>query len=278
MDIYQLPDALNLNTEGKVQIFDYYTQKSSVKNKVLLKKNVFSFLLEGTKELITKGKSILVNNNEFLLMKSGSCLMTENISENKAYRSVLLFFENSMLDDFIQKNRLAEANRPAKPYCIYPYDDYIQHFVMSLVQIKEANESLQKILLKTKFEEIMYYLLDKHGTGFLKDLSSVDDNSSNNFTYTIESNKHNNLTLQELSFLCNMSISTFKRKFKEQYKISPIKWFQQQRLEYAAYLLNVKRKRPIDIYLEIGFESLSSFTQAFKGKYQITPKQFQMEN
>lgn len=55
----------------------------------------------------------------------------------------------------------------------------------------------------------------------------------------------------------------------------PIKWFQEKRLEHAAFLLKNKSKRPSDIYIDIGYESQSNFSAAFKTKFGVTPKQYQ---
>ncbi|TRX32387.1 helix-turn-helix transcriptional regulator [Flavobacterium sp. ZT3R18] len=278
MNIQHLPNDLNIDTKSEVQIFDYQVASSSIKNKVMLNTNVFSFLLEGTKELITQDKPTIINKDSFLLIKSGNCLMTENLSETNVYRSVLFFFNDAILLKLMQKNKLPNTiNSSSKPYEIFQYDDYIHHFVKSLIKIKEYDNSLQNSLLQTKFEEILTYLLHRNGPEFLNNILPYQDSQSRHFTAVVESNKLNNLTIQELSFLCNMSISTFKRNFEQHYQTSPIKWFQEKRLEYSVYLLNIKKKRPIDIYSEIGFESLSSFTQAFKVKYNTTPKQFQLE-
>jgi len=95
------------------------------------------------------------------------------------------------------------------------------------------------------------------------------------FIQTIENNKLNKLTIKELSFLSNMSVSTFKREFEKNFNSSPSKWFQDKRLEQAAYLLKIKSKRPSDIFEEIGYENLSNFIQAFKTKFGVTPKQYQ---
>ncbi len=72
-----------------------------------------------------------------------------------------------------------------------------------------------------------------------------------------------------------MSISKFKREFEKHFYSSPSKWFQEKRLEHAAYLLKAKSKRPSDIYKEVGYDNLSNFIQAFKMKYGVTPKQHQ---
>ena len=74
-----------------------------------------------------------------------------------------------------------------------------------------------------------------------------------------------------------MSVSTFKREFEKNFKSPPSKWFQEKRLEHAAFLLKNKSKRPSDLFEEIGYESLSNFIQAFKTKFGVTPKRYQLD-
>ena len=121
----------------------------------------------------------------------------------------------------------------------------------------------------------MLYLISKIGEDFLASLITKVNEYEHHFQEVIENNKLNRLTLSELAFLCNMSLSTFKRTFEKQFHISPSKWFQERRLEYSAILLKSERKRPTDIYLEVGYDSLTNFIQAFKSKYGVTPKQYQ---
>lgn len=128
-------------------------------------------------------------------------------------------------------------------------------------------------MLEVKFEEIILYLTEKYGTEFLYSFSEKSNDTSQKFIQTVETNWMSKLTLKELAFLCNMSVSTFKREFEKYYAESPIKWFQNKRLEYAHHLLNKEQKKSSEIYLEVGYENLSSFIQAYKSKYGITPKQ-----
>ena len=92
----------------------------------------------------------------------------------------------------------------------------------------------------------------------------------------VEMNKLNKLSVKELSFLSNMSVSTFKREFEKNFHSSPSRWFQEKRLDHSAYLLKNKSIRPSDIFEEIGYETLSNFIQAFKAKFGYTPKQYQL--
>ena len=278
MNIIKLPDSLNLEKSETVQVYDYCSSKEISKQQIILNQNTFSFLIEGNKEVIFDNSDLSIDNSKFLIMKSGHCLMTEKLSEIKNYRSILLFFTNETLSKFIQKFELNNIEKKEyKSVYSFEYDKFIKRFVDSLIDISKLSKTVQKKIIEVKFEEIMLYLIELHGSHILHSLTSNNDNLTQNFTRTVESNQLKKLTLKELAFLCNMSVSTFKREFEKIYSESPIKWFQNKRLEHAYYLLNQKHKKSSEIYFEVGYENLSSFIQAYKSKYNKTPKQHQVE-
>ncbi|MDN6311089.1 MAG: AraC family transcriptional regulator, partial [Psychroflexus sp.] len=92
------------------------------------------------------------------------------------------------------------------------------------------------------------------------------------FKKIIESKIHSNLKLEEIAFLCNMSLSTFKRNFITEYKTSPGKWFHDKRLQKAKRLLEDGGCKPAELYLEFGYNNLSNFSIAFKNKFGISPR------
>jgi AraC-like DNA-binding protein len=212
-------------------------------------------------------------------MKSGHCLMTEKLSKVAGnYRSILFFFSNEDVLKFIRKFELtqSDSSKLLSTYS-FSYDAFITRFVDSLLDISKLSNALQKNILDAKFEEIMLYLIEFKGVEFLYSLISNSNNQNQKFIQTIENNQLNKLTIKELSFLLNMSVSTFKREFEKHFHSSPSKWFQEKRLEHAAFLLKSNSKRPSDIYEEVGYENLSNFIQAFKMKFGVTPKQYQSE-
>ncbi|MFH6997457.1 helix-turn-helix domain-containing protein [Flavobacterium sp. FlaQc-57] len=271
-----LPDELSLESSQLVQVFDYSNSKGISKQQITLNQNIFSFLIEGTKEVIFDNSALAIDNSKFLVMKSGNCLMTEKLSDVSNYRSVLLFFTNEMVSRFVRKIELNKIeSMVCKSVYAFDYDEFLKRFVYSLVDILKLSKDLQKKILEVKFEEIMFYLMEKYGAEFLYSLTINSDNATQKFIQVMENSHLNKLTLKELSFLCNMSVSTFKREFEKHYSESPIKWFQNKRLEFAHYLLQKEQKKPSEVYFEIGYENLSSFTQAYKLKYGVTPKQHQ---
>lgn len=279
MNTITLPEDLNLNPSLSIELYDYESVTEISKQQITLNKNTFSFLQEGTKEVFFDNSSYNINNTQFLLMKSGQCLMTEKLSNaEEYYRSILFFFSNESVLQFIRKFELnpTKYNQFYSTYS-FNYDVFIKRFVDSLLDISKHSKSFQTNILETKFEEIMLYLVESKGVDFLYSLLDNTDNQRQKFIQTVESNQLNKLTIKELSFLSNMSVSTFKREFEKNFQSTPSKWFKEKRLEHAAFLLKNKSKRPTEIYEEVGYENLSNFIQAFKIKFGVTPKQYQLD-
>lgn len=203
--------------------------------------------------------------------------MTEKLSSSaSSYRSVLLFFSNSLVLEFLRKYEFNTQMEPDPTSAIaMPYDSFINAYVRTLIEINGLDADTRSKLLQVKFEELMLYLVRKEGIDFLHRLLADVENHTSHFKSVIENNKLNRLTLKELAFLSNMSVSTFKREFEKHYHASPIKWFQDKRLEHAAFLLKNDSLRPSDLFEEAGYENLSNFIYAFKTKYGVTPKQYQ---
>lgn len=128
-------------------------------------------------------------------------------------------------------------------------------------------------LLFVKFEEILLYLTQKYGDSFQSYLQSLVNKESSQFRETIEQHVYSNLKIEEIAFLCNMSVSTFKRHFKNEYQESPGKWFHNKRLEKAKILMEQQQVKASEVYLEVGYNNLSNFSTAFKNKFGMSPKE-----
>ena len=99
----------------------------------------------------------------------------------------------------------------------------------------------------------------------------VKDNSS--LKSIVENNILSNLRLEEIAFLCNMSLSTFKRNFIKEYNQSPGKWFQNIRLQRAKEILEEGKATPSEIYADFGYNNLSNFSIAFKNRFGHSPSE-----
>ena len=104
-------------------------------------------------------------------------------------------------------------------------------------------------------------------------MQSLIKEKDSSFREVVERHVYSNLKVEEIAFLCNMSLSTFKRHFKEEFNASPGRWLMDKRLEKAKILIEQRDVKASDVYLEIGYNNLSNFSTAFKNKFGISPKE-----
>lgn len=267
----------------EVYIHYFKSDAYSNKTKIQLNANLISFLFEGSKELYHEDYSKTITDNEFVLAKSGNCLMSEKLSDNQKYASLLFFFNDEFITKFKRKYELfsqieTKKQQNQKKFKVVEYDAFIKNFVISVRQLLDSKTKINEDFLKLKLEEILLYLVQRKGIEILNFFStSTVQKHHIRLKNTVENNIFSKLTLEELAFLSHMSLSTFKREFNKIYGMSPSKWIQEKRLEKSAKMLLFERERPTDVYATIGYESLSSFTQSFKHKFGITPKQYQIQ-
>ena len=80
-----------------------------------------------------------------------------------------------------------------------------------------------------------------------------------------------NVSISRFAFLTGRSLSAFKRDFKAIFNDAPSRWLIKRRLQEAHFRVDKKKQTPSDIYLDLGFESLSHFSVAFKRQFGLTP-------
>ena len=274
MPIENIPEiyAVGKSDIPDLFVYDFKMTNDVVKSKVNLSMNMFSFLQVGKKQVHFANTSMAVNNKQSLLLKKGNWLWTELLDTDAIYYCKLFFFSERKLTEFLSK--YIKDVKPYKedvPYFVIENDDYLAAFITSLSSNTFQNHSYSNALLSLKFEEIMLYLLNKYGANFECYLHSLISKEVSPFKNIVESNVHSNLKLEEIAFLCHMSLSTFKRHFTSEYKEPPGKWLQDKRLQKAKELLEAGDLKASDIYLDIGYNNLSNFSIAFKNKFGISP-------
>lgn len=284
--IYSVPSFLlpeNTRVE-EIHILAHQFTDSWVKSKVTLEQNLFSFLVEGEKRVFYAEKHAVINNTQFVLLSSGNCIMSEKkISEEGIYKSVVLTFEPAALTRFFLKypHLCAEKenkDRTEEPFLVFETDSFLQNFVHSLCLMAAAGKPLPIDLRILKFEELLLYMADRYPQQLMSLRANVSANQEEvMIRRSAEMNLYNNVTIEELAFLCNMSLSTYKRKFQKIYGTSPTRWFLQKRMEQAVGMLVVQREKPSEIYHKLGYENHSSFTQSFKQVYGLTPSEYQQQ-
>lgn len=285
-DSYTFPGFLLADNvrEEEIHVLSFQSTENRMKNKIMLGQNFFSFLIEGEKGVYYAEKHAKIDNSQFLLLSSGNCIMSEkSASDEGIYKSVTLSFTPNVLTNFFLKYPHAcpvrkEKDTAGEPFLVFDKDSFLQNFVHSLCLMLEGGKSLSRDMKQLKFDELLLYMADRYPQQLLGLRAVVgEDQEDSIIRKSAETNIYNNVTVEELAFLCNMSLSTYKRKFGKVYGITPAKWFLQKRMEQAATMLLAEGEKPGEIYHKVGYENHSSFTQSFKQIYGVTPSEYRQQ-
>lgn len=156
-------------------------------------------------------------------------------------------------------------------------DLLLKNFKNSINILLDNPELADEQLIKTKLKEfILLISRTEENISQQAFLSNLFIKKETEFKKTILYNLYSTLSLSEFAHLCNMSESTFKRKFKQTFGESPIKYITNKKLEKAATLLSSKELRISDIAYDCGFSTISSFNRAFKEKYKQSPSEYRL--
>jgi AraC-like DNA-binding protein len=91
---------------------------------------------------------------------------------------------------------------------------------------------------------------------------------------TIDARYREQLDVRYLAQVAHASPAHFIREFKRAFGETPHQYLLTRRLERAAALLSSTDHAVLDICLEVGLQSLGSFTSSFKRTYGLTPIEY----
>ena len=130
-------------------------------------------------------------------------------------------------------------------------------------------------LLKLKIKELLLLLSKTDNVGIIKTLlAGMFDPLEINFKEVIEANIYNNLSVQDLAELTNLSLSSFKREFEKHFSSSPAKYIKRRKLEKATKLLKNTELRITDVAFDSGFNDLAHFSKSFQSEYGLAPSDY----
>ncbi|WP_138431930.1 helix-turn-helix domain-containing protein [Fodinibius saliphilus] len=281
----KVPDNLS---DGLPQIIDSkglriisYTQEEEVEQvNVQLTQNLVVFVTSGYKKLLGESKNKIIRKGEGFLIKKGNYLLSEKLENDEFYKSMLFFFSDKFAHQFTSSliDLKSGSENIKSPMRTFETNNLLKSYLAGLsTYLQDSDLSDMEGLAKLKLQELFLLLIKGIGDEFKSFLSNLGKSPAKDLREFMNMHYKENLTLKEYAFLSGHSLSTFKRLFKKEFNTTPGRWVKQKQLQESKFLLRSKRLNVTQVCFEVGFKNLSHFVQAFKRRYGITPKQFQLE-
>lgn len=214
---------------------------------------------------ISAGEVLLIHKNQL-----GTLIKTPE--PGGQYETVVISLQEDLIRKIILEEKIeAYGKYFGLPNLIIPSDDFLNGYFQSIIpyaRTSGAEMTDEMGLLKVKEGIKLMLMAVPELRNFLFDFSEPYKIDLEKFML---SNYHFNVPVEEFSKLTGRSLSGFKRDFQKTFGMPPRKWLQEKRLSEAKHLIESKNKRPSSIYLDLGFESLSHFSQAFKKRFGKAP-------
>ncbi len=211
-----------------------------------------------------------VAGETLLLPRNQPATLLKYPKDGVAYHAVVLKLSTALVRACYTQHTPAPARPASSDLLLFPKSPLLQSLFASLLPYLELEHRLPEKLLAVKITEVIEVLrsLDQKSDGVLADFSEP---GKMNLVEFMEANYRFNIPLATFSYLTGRSLTTFKRDFKKAFQLSPQRWLTQKRLTLAHYQLAEKSRKPVELYLEVGFENLAHFSYAFKKQFGYSP-------
>lgn len=248
------------------------TSKRVTEGEIFIKQPVFDYIISGTSEVYFGGKSQSYKAGDFrFAARNRLSKFVKQPPEGGEYKSISICIDKETLLEIKNDFQVDEAvSRKHENVFLLKPNKLFNNYIDSLLPYLENRNTISDSLVKVKIKEAVLIFMEANPE--LKNIL-FDFNEPGKIDLEAYMNTHYqyNGSLDEFAYLTGRSLSTFKRDFEKIFSITPNRWLIQKRLEEAYYLLNKKKMKATDVYIDVGFKDYSHFSISFKKLFGITP-------
>ncbi|UTN04042.1 AraC family transcriptional regulator [Flavobacterium bizetiae] len=204
---------------------------------------------------------------------------SHKIEPDKPLQSISIFTKPKHLHALPQAEK--EIFENYLPKLLHPKEHFVKgpSFYMTL----DMQLAVQKIFnttytgntrllfLRSQVNELLSHFYALLATGTKIDFSEIDKNKLYKAKEIVTNSYSKPPSITQLSQMVGLNSNKLKKNFKELFGIPVFKFVQEERLHKAYELLRESEKTVQESAWEVGYESLSSFSNAFHKKFGMRP-------
>ncbi|RZJ27262.1 MAG: AraC family transcriptional regulator [Chryseobacterium sp.] len=224
--------------------------------------------------LQVSGQLVLETSEQNISMIAGEVLLihrnqlgtlTKTPLPGGNYETIVISLQDNLLSKIVLEEKLeSDKKYVGLSNVLIPSNEFLKGYFQSIVPYARSSGATMTDelgILKVKEGIKLLLLAMRELRNFLFDFSEP---------HKIK-NYHFNVPIDKFAQLTGRSLASFKRDFQKVFGVPPRQWLQDTRLNEARHLIEDKNKKSSNIYLDLGFESLSHFSHSYKKKFGKSP-------
>jgi AraC-like DNA-binding protein len=245
-------------------------EENIFQDELILDFHSFVRILSGEMKVVQAGKSYtFLAGDTILFPRNQLASVIKSPKDGKPYKAIVLGFTTDQLRQYYSKISFRKPVKYSGETQHFSPHPLLESFFVSLLPYFDLQEELPLHIAQLKIEEAIS-ILRMTGKNIDSILTDFSEPGKLDIAAFMDRNYMLNLPLERFAYLTGRSLSTFNRDFRRTFKNTPQKWLTHKRLELARFQITERNKKPVDIYLETGFENLSHFSRAFKKQFGHT--------
>lgn len=240
------------------------------KSDIMFDHHMLIWFISGETKIVQYDETYFFKQGDIFLIPRNQLATIINYPTNgQPHKTVVMLLSTNRLRDFYAHLTIKIKTLSSPKIYAFSNHPLLESCLASLVPYFDMTE-LPENIASLKITEAISILrtIDK---GIDHVLANFEEPGKIDLAEYMEKNFMFNLPLEKFGYLTGRSLTTFKRDFSKLYNTTPQRWLTQKRLELAHYQFVEKKKKPIDVCYEVGFENLSHFSYAFKKHFGYAP-------
>ena len=243
------------------------------KTEVLFEHHMLVWFISGETKIVQADTTRIFGAGDiFLIPRNQLATVINYPKDGLPHKTVVMHLSMTRLRDFYARNPAVARLPVQQKIRSFSNHPLLESCMASLMPYFALKETLPEHIASIKIEEAIH-ILRKVDNSIDSLLSDFDEPGKINLAEFMERNYMFNMSMDKFGYLTGRSLTTFKRDFKKVFNTTPQKWLTQKRLESAHYQIREQKRKPSEVYIEVGFENLSHFNFAFRKHFGYAPKE-----
>ncbi len=248
------------------------------KTEVVFDHHMLVWFISGETKIIQADQNYLFKAGDiFIIPRNQLATIINYPNDGLPHKSVVMHLSVDRLREFYSNLNVKPKASSIQKIRSFDKHPLLESCLASLIPYFDVQEKFPENIASLKITEAISVLrtIDKEIDNLL---ANFEEPFKIDLARFMEKNFMFNMPLEKFAYLTGRSLTTFKRDFRKLHTITPQRWLTQKRLELAHYQLTEKNRKPIEVYLETGFENLSHFSYAFKKHFGLAPTELTGKN